>query len=65
MGSGIHFLAPLEPSLLSRYLLSRLSTVGLTPGSLSLMKGGFPSAPSRARSTFRADTLPWGRPLSS
>lgn len=42
----------------SLYSLSRLSTVGLTPGSLSLMKGGFPSPPSRARSTFRAETLP-------
>lgn len=50
--------ACLQTQEASLYSLSRLSTVGLTPGSLSLMKGGLPSAPSRARSTFRAETLP-------
>ena len=66
MASGITFLphkAP--PSSSPLHSLSRLSTVGLTPGSLSLMKGRLPSDPSRAKSTLRAETLPWVRPLSS
>lgn len=39
----------------------------LTPGSLSLMKGGLPLAtsPSRVSSTFLAETLPWVIFLSS
>lgn len=50
-----------------RHLLSLARTETLTPGSLSLMKGGLPLAasPSRVSSTFLAETLPWVIFLSS